>query len=122
GGMAEAVAIAGLEHGDARLHGGEKGRARRGLAAVMGRDQDVAAQGGTADDERGLLLALDVAGEERAAPAARDAQHARHRVRPQRARVVVEERLQDLELDAVPLPALAGDAALPAAGEIEQRV
>ena len=78
----------------------------------MRRDQDVAAQrrrvGG---DERAFLFALDVAGEQHAAAAARDAQHARHRVRLQRPGVVGAAGCSTANVDAVPDPALAGDAA-----------
>ena len=42
--MAEAVAVAGLHQGDARLHGVEEGGARRGLAAVVRHQQHVGAQ------------------------------------------------------------------------------
>jgi len=42
--MADAVAVAGLEDGDPRPDSVEEMRARRRLAAVVRRDQDVAAQ------------------------------------------------------------------------------
>src|SRR5678816_2956470 len=60
GRMAEAVAVASLEDGDPRPDGVEERRARRGLAAVVRRDQDIALQRrAVGDDQRCLLVALD---------------------------------------------------------------
>src|SRR5258705_3029972 len=43
--MTKAISIAGLEHSRSRLDGIDEGRCGRGLAAVVGHDQHLAAQG-----------------------------------------------------------------------------
>src|SRR5689334_8916597 len=67
--MAEAIAVAGLEDGDARVDGVEERRARRRPAAVVRHDEDVASERRAGDDEGRLLVAFDVAGEQHAAAA-----------------------------------------------------
>ena len=64
-------------------------------------------------DQVGLGARLDVAGEQRAARGIADAQHAGQIVGLEfRVDVIRFDRMQQRELDAVPLPAPAGSAAL----------
>ena len=77
--------------------------------------QHVGAQGalGAAGDERGFLRALDIAGQQRGRATIADAQHAGDGVGLGRWNVVIGRgRVQHLEVDAAPGPALASDAAL----------
>ena len=78
--MPESVAVAGLDQGDARLHGVEQQIARRGLASMVRHEEQVGAQIGRPSDQRGLLQTLDVTGQDGRCPAIGDAKNARDRI------------------------------------------
>ncbi len=112
-GVAETAAIGRLHHGRAGGHRADEGLAGRGLAAVVGHQQHLAAQRQRqAIHQRRFLRRLDVAGQQQAAPAlALHAQHAAQRVRRRRRQVVAGLRVQQLEVHAVPVPGLPGGTA-----------
>ena len=78
---------------------------------VLRRNQHIASYGTAGGLEQcPLLLPLDIAAQQHTAPGSAHTQHARHRVRFQRARVVCRERAQQLDPHTVPFPGLAGFA------------
>src|SRR6188508_1783905 len=84
---------------------------------MVGRDDDVARERRTTIDERPLAVRLDVTRQQCAPAASAHAQHAGAVVvRPARLRLW----MQQLEIDIVPSPALAGDASLSLASSAAQ--
>jgi hypothetical protein len=110
--VAVAVAIADLDDRDERSHSGEEGVGRGCAAAVVGHEQDVAAQRRrVVGDERRLLRRLDVAREEHAAARGiGDAQDAAAGVGLRARRRGLGQRVQHVEAHAVPAPGLARGA------------
>jgi hypothetical protein len=104
GRMPESVAVPGLDQRDARLHRIERRSARRSLAAVVRHEQKIGTQPWRARDQGRFLQPLDVAGQERRGTAVADAQHAGDGVGLGEAGVAGLDRMQDLEVHAVPRP------------------
>jgi len=113
--MTEAVAIAGLHKGQPWRHRRQQLRGRRGLAAVMGHQQDLTAQ----RPGRGL----DITGQQgRTALRAAHPQHTGQRIAPGLAPIVLCLGMQQLEAHAIPLPGLSLRARPVLRGQKAQRM